>query len=78
MQPENTPTVSPTRRVHSANLLGFQLVQLVNLLSHLSHSIIVLFTQVGQCALMLDVGFLKVPAQFSKLGLPLLVQFDLG
>jgi len=51
---------------------------LVDLLSHLSHSIIVLLAQVGQCALMLDVGFLKVPAQFSKLGLPLLVQFDLG
>jgi hypothetical protein len=50
---------------------------LVNLLSHLSHSIVVLLAQVGQCALMLDVGFLKVPAQFRKLGLPLLVQFDL-
>ena len=64
-------------RVHLADLLGFQLVKLVNLLSHLSHSIIVLLAQVGQCALMLDVGFLKVSAQFGKFGFSLLVQLDL-
>jgi hypothetical protein len=45
-----------------ADLLGFQLVQLVNLFSHLSHCIVVLLAQVGQCSLMLDVGFFKVSA----------------
>lgn len=74
-----TTKKTPTGRHENfeGDLLSFQLVQLINLLSHLGHSVVVFLAKVSQGTLMLDVGFLQVSAQFGKLGFSLLVQLDL-
>ena len=59
-------------------LLGFHLVELVDLFAHLSDGIVVLLADVGQGRLVLDVGLFQVAAQFRKLRFALLVQLDLG
>lgn len=58
--------------------LGLELVELVELLTHLRDGIVVLLAEVGEGGLVLDVGLLEVAAQLAELGLALLVQLDLS
>merc|ERR1719430_2668245 len=61
-------------------LLGLHLVgiEVVNLLSLVSHGVVVLHTQSSEGALVSDVGLLKLSLQAGKLALPLLVELHLG
>merc|ERR1719357_1655323 len=61
-------------------LLGLHLVgvEVVNLLSQVSHGVVVLHTQSSEGALVSDVELLKLSLQAGKLTLPLLVEFHLG
>jgi hypothetical protein len=58
--------------------LGLHLVELVDLVTHLSNGIVVLLPEVGKGGLVLNVGLLEVAAELGELGLSLLVQLDLG
>lgn len=60
------------------HLLGFELVQLVDLFAHLGDGIVVLLSEVGEGAFVLDIGFLQVPSELGQFGFTLLIQFDLG
>jgi hypothetical protein len=62
----------------SAASPSFELVEGVDLLAHLGNGIIVLFAQAGEGRLVLDVGFLEVPAKLAELGLAFLVELNLG
>ena len=59
-------------------LLGFHLVELVDLFAHLGDGIVVLLADVGQGRLVLDVGLFQVAAEFRQFRFALLVQFDLS
>merc|ERR1719422_936171 len=58
--------------------LGLNLVELLNLLLHLSIGILVLLLQTNNGGLLLDLGLLKVTPQLGHLSLPLLVELNLG
>merc|ERR1719394_522829 len=58
--------------------LGLDLVQLLDLLLHLSNGILVLLLQSNNGGLLLDLGLLQVSPQFGHLSLSLLVQLNLG
>lgn len=60
------------------NLLGLELVQLVDLVTHLGDSVVVLLAQVGQGSFVLNVGFLQVTTKFAHLGFAFFVQLDLS
>merc|ERR1719346_68183 len=68
--------------VHNGSLflldLGLDLVELLNLLLHLSDGVLVLLLQTHYGGLLLDLGLLEVAAQLGHLGLSLLVQFNLS
>merc|ERR550534_181939 len=61
-------------------LLGLHLVgiEVVNLLSQVSHGVVVLHSQSSEGALVSNVEFLKLSLQAGKLALPLLVELHLG
>merc|ERR1719445_1659931 len=61
-------------------LLGLHLVgiEVVNLLSQVSHGVVVFHAQSSKGALVGNVELLKLSLQAGKLALPLLVQLDLG
>merc|ERR1719430_2722203 len=61
-------------------LLGLHLVgiEVVNLLSQVSHGVVVLHAQSSKGALVSDVKLLKLTLQAGKLALPLLVELHLG
>merc|ERR1719486_760019 len=60
--------------------LGLHLVgiEVVNLLSQVSHGVVVLHAQSSKGALVSDVKLLKLTLQAGKLALPLLVELHLG
>merc|ERR1719412_1025468 len=58
--------------------LGLDLVELLDLLLHLSNGVLVLLLQAHDGGLLLDLGLLEVAAQLCHLGLSLLVQFNLS
>ena len=58
--------------------LLLHLVELLDLLRHLRDGVHVLLLQRGQRRLVLDGRLLQVPPQLGQLGLPLLVQLNLG
>merc|ERR1719422_1430521 len=68
--------------VHDLSLvlldLGLHLVELLNLLLHLSIGILVLLLQTHNGGLLLDLGLLEVAAQLGHLSLSLLVKLNLG
>lgn len=51
---------------------------MVDLLGHLSNGIVVLLAEGGKSSLMLNVGLLKIAAEFSELSFTLLVELNLG
>ena len=59
------------------NLL-LHLVQLIHLLRHLGGGVNMLLLEPDKDTIMPDVGLLKVPSELVDLGLPLLVEVDLG
>merc|ERR550534_2875489 len=61
-------------------LLGLHLVgiEVVNLLTKVSHGVVVLHSQSSEGALVSNVEFLKLSLQAGKLALPLLVELHLG
>merc|ERR1719192_644818 len=67
--------------VHDLSLvlldLGLDLIELFNLLLHLSGGVGVLLLQADNGGLLLDLGLLQVPPQLAHLGLPLLVKLNL-
>merc|ERR1719210_1142579 len=68
--------------VHDEHLVlldfGLHLAKSIDLLSHLSRGIALLPLKVGEDGLLLDVGFFNVLPQLGNLGLPLLVELNLG
>merc|ERR1719422_2426538 len=68
--------------VHDEHLvllnLGLHLAKSVDLLGHLSRGIALLPLKVGEDGLLLDVGLLDVLPELGNLGLPLLVELNLG
>merc|ERR1740123_2772650 len=58
--------------------LALDLVELLNLLLHLSISILVLLLQADNGGLLLDLGLLEVAPELGHLSLPLLVKLNLG
>merc|ERR1719336_2352328 len=58
--------------------LGLHLVELLNLLLHLSIGILVLLLQTHDGGLLLDLGLLEVAAQLGHLSLSLLAKLNLG
>merc|ERR1719336_1023472 len=58
--------------------LGLDLVELLDLLLHLSNGVLVLLLQTHNGGLLLDLGLLEVAAQLGHLGLSLFVQFNLS
>merc|ERR1719447_678686 len=58
--------------------LGLHLLELVDLLGHLLDGVLVLSLQGAKDGLLLNVGLLNVLAELGHLGLPLLVELDLG
>merc|ERR1719410_1927454 len=58
--------------------LGLDLVELLDLLLHLSNGVLVLLLQTHDGGLLLDLGLLEVAAQLGHLSLSLLVQFNLS
>merc|ERR1719394_1448310 len=75
-------STSISNLVHDDSLvllnLGLDLVQLLDLLLHLSNGILVLLLQSNNGGLLLDLGLLQVSPQFGHLSLSLLVQLNLG
>lgn len=57
---------------------SLDLVELVDLLSHLGDGVVVLLAKQGEGRLVLDVGLLQVPPEFAQLSLALLVELYLG
>lgn len=60
------------------DLLALNFLKLVNLVSHLVGSILVLLSQCGNLGLMLECGLLKVSSKLQKLLLAFLVELNLG
>merc|ERR1719510_802446 len=58
--------------------LVLHLVELLNLLGHLSNGVLVLLLEADEGGLLLDVGLLEIAAQLGHLSLTLLVQLNLG
>merc|ERR1719179_50037 len=58
--------------------LVLHLVELLNLLGHLSNGVLVLLLEADEGGLLLDVGLLEIAAELGHLSLTLLVQLDLG
>merc|ERR1719245_2620422 len=58
--------------------LSLILVEAVNVLSHLGHGVVVLGPHGSQGSLVLDVGLLQLSLELGQLGLPLLVELNLG
>merc|ERR1719392_463521 len=58
--------------------LVLHLVELLNLLGHLSNGVLVFLLEAEEGGLLLDVGLLEIAAQLGHLSLTLLVQLDLG
>merc|ERR1719222_540105 len=58
--------------------LSLVLVQPVDLLTHLSHGVVVLLAESSKSALMGNVGLLQFTLQLQQLGLALLVQLNLS
>merc|ERR1719402_462402 len=58
--------------------LGLHLVKAINLLTKLSHVVVVLLAESSKGSLMGNVGLLKLSLELGKLSLPLLVQLNLG
>merc|ERR1719336_1060876 len=58
--------------------LGLVLVQAINLLTHLSHGVVVLLAESGKGALVGDVSLLELALELQELSLALLVQLNLG
>merc|ERR1719420_29079 len=59
-------------------VLGLVLVEAIDVLAHLSHGVVVLGPHGGQSSLVLDVGLLQLSLELGQLGLPLLVELNLG
>lgn len=60
------------------NLPSLKFVECVDLFAHLGDGVVVLLAQASEGGLMLNVGFLEVPAELAKFGFSLLVEFDLS
>ena len=58
--------------------LVLHLVELLNLLGHLSNGVLVLLLEADKSGLLLDVGLLEIAAELGHLSLTLLVQLNLG
>ena len=58
--------------------LVLHLVELLNLLGHLSNGVLVLLLEADKSGLLLDVGLLELAAELGHLSLTLLVQLNLG
>ena len=58
--------------------LVLHLVDLLNLLGHLSNGVLVLLLEADKSGLLLDVGLLELAAELGHLSLTLLVQLNLG
>lgn len=60
------------------DLLGFDLLELVDLVCHLVGGILCLLAECGNLGLVLETLFLEVPPQFEKFLFTFLVEVDLG
>merc|ERR1712079_1001164 len=58
--------------------LGLHLIESINVLSHLSHVVVMLLPEGSKSSLMSNVGLFKFTLQLSQLSLTLLVKLNLG
>merc|ERR1719445_1627103 len=58
--------------------LGLHLVEAINLLTHLSHVVVVLLPQSSQGSFMLKVRLIKLRLKLGQFSLPLLVELNLS
>ena len=62
----------------SDSLLGFVLIQLVQLFAHFGDGVIMLLSQGRHGLLVLNISLFQVPSEFGHLSLTPLVEFDLS